>query len=104
MKQLTTSAYRDFDFVIVDSPTLVNMADSRILSSYVDAVVLVVRSNSTSRKLVKQAQDNLRTASAKVIGLVLNQLDRHDEQYSYSYYGESVEEGSKSERNTHVTN
>jgi polysaccharide biosynthesis transport protein len=93
MPDLIQQAQQEFDFVVVDSATLINVTDSRILASYVDAVILVVRSGSTSRKLVKQAHDNLRTVSAKVIGLVLNQLDRHDEQYSYSYYGEPTGNG-----------
>jgi capsular exopolysaccharide synthesis family protein len=86
MRQLIQRALQEFDFVVVDSPTLVNLADSRILASYVDAIAVVVQSGSTPSRLVKQAFDNLRTVSAKVIGVVLNQLDRHDEQYSYSYY------------------
>jgi Mrp family chromosome partitioning ATPase len=65
------------------------MADSRVLASYVDAVVLIVKSGDTPKKLVKQAFNNLRTVSAKVVGVVLNHADMRSEEYSVSdkHYG-----------------
>lgn len=85
MEELVRQAMMQYDVVIVDSPTLLNMADSRVLASYVDAVVLVVKSGATPKKLVKQAFTNLHSVSARVIGVVLNQVDMHSEEYSSSY-------------------
>ena len=96
MRDLILRCQAEYDFVLVDSPTLVNMADSRVLASYLDAVVLVVKASSTPRKLVHRALANVRSTSTRVIGVVLNQLDIHDEKYAYSYYSESSEEDSAS--------
>ena len=65
------------------------MADSRVLASYVGAVVLIVKSGDTPKKLVKQAFTNLRTVSTKVGGVVLNHSDMRSEEYSVSdkHYG-----------------
>jgi len=102
MHDLIRAAQSQFDIVLVDSPTLLNMADSRILASYVDAVVLIVKSGDTPKKLVKQAFTNLRTVSARIVGVVLNQADMRGEEYSYSvsdkHYGFVNEERIPEER------
>jgi len=102
MHDLIRAAQSQFDMVLVDSPTRLNMADSRILASYVDAVVLIVKSGDTPKKIVKQAFTNLRTVSARIVGVVLNQADRRSEEYSYSvsdkHYGFAKEERIPEER------
>jgi polysaccharide biosynthesis transport protein len=85
MRDLIRQARTHFDVVIVDSPTLLHMADSRVLASYVEAVVLVVRSGFTPKKLVKQAFASVRSVSDRFVGIVLNQVDLTNEEYSYSY-------------------
>lgn len=85
MRKLIQEARADYDFVVVDSPILINMADSRVLASYVDAIIVIVKSGSTPRKLVREACSNLQSFSEKVAGVVLNYFDRDDEQYSYAY-------------------
>jgi succinoglycan biosynthesis transport protein ExoP len=87
MRRIIEQAKRRYDLVLVDSPTLLNMADSRILASYVDSVVLIVRSRATPKLLAKQACANVRGAGATIVGAVLNQLEIGDSEYSYSYYG-----------------
>lgn len=94
MRRIIEQAKRRYDLVVVDSPTLLNMADSRILASYVDSVVLIVRSRATPKVLAKQACANVRGADATIIGAVLNQLEVGDSEYSYSYYGYPKQTGS----------
>jgi polysaccharide biosynthesis transport protein len=85
MQELLRHAITQYDVVVVDSPTLLHMADSRLLASYVEAVVLVVKSGDTPKKLVKEAFANLRSVSARVVGVVLNCVDLRNEAYSSSY-------------------
>ena len=77
-----------YDFVVVDSPALaINAADTRILSSLVDGVVMVVRSGITPRALV----GSLLRQAPNVVGVVLNDVDpRHFPAYYYAY-GEEME-------------
>jgi capsular exopolysaccharide synthesis family protein len=86
MRRLIEEAKSKYDFVVVDSPTLLNMADSRILASYVDNVVLIVRSRATPKVLARQACANLRGVEARIIGAILNQLELGDSEYSYYGY------------------
>jgi capsular exopolysaccharide synthesis family protein len=85
MEELLHDARSQYDVVVIDSPTLLHMADSRLLASYVEAVVLVVKSGETPKKLVKEAFANLRSVSARVAGVVLNCVDLRNEEYSASY-------------------
>ena len=85
MEELLRHARSQYDVVVIDSPTLLHMADSRLLASYVEAVVLVVKSGDTPKKLVKEAFANLRSVSARVVGVVLNCVDLRNEEYSSSY-------------------
>ncbi|MFZ0820058.1 MAG: polysaccharide biosynthesis tyrosine autokinase [Candidatus Acidiferrales bacterium] len=87
MEDFLHQAAMVYDVVILDSPILLNMADSRVLASYANAVALVVHSGHTPRKLVKQACANLRNIPGRVIGVVLNQVDTSGEDYAYGYSG-----------------
>jgi len=85
MQELLRHAVTQYDVVVVDSPTLLHMADSRLLASYVEAVVLVVKSGDTPKKLVKEAFANLQSVSARVAGVVLNCVNLRHQEYSSSY-------------------
>jgi Mrp family chromosome partitioning ATPase len=98
MEELLRQAAMVYDVVILDSPILLSMADSRVLASYVEAVALVIHSGHTPRKLVKQACANLRNVPGRVIGVVLNQADPSGEDYAYEY----SEESEASEEGLHI--
>jgi polysaccharide biosynthesis transport protein len=76
----------EFDYVLVDSPPLLNVADSRILSTLTDAVVLVVRANATPFDVIRRARALLYGAGARILGVALNDVDIHRDGYSYNYY------------------
>lgn len=86
MGELIRQAKTQYDMVVLDSPTLLHMADGRVLASYVEAVLLIVKSEATPRKLVKQACANLRSVTGKIMGVVLNQVDLHGEESSYANF------------------
>jgi capsular exopolysaccharide synthesis family protein len=81
-----------YDFVLIDSPPVLAVTDSVILSRYVDGVVLIVRAASTPRRVVKDAKNRLTHVGARVLGLVLNDVNIHGgdyyyyNRYYYSYY------------------
>ncbi|HDH96183.1 MAG TPA: polysaccharide biosynthesis tyrosine autokinase, partial [Proteobacteria bacterium] len=75
-----------FDWAIFDSPPVVAVADSVVLSSLVDGVVLVVKSAKTTRDLLKRAYKQLSDVNAPLLGTVLNDYDVRTEGYRYYYY------------------
>jgi Mrp family chromosome partitioning ATPase len=84
-----------FDHIIVDCPPVIGFADSIILSTVVDGVILVVLSGKTSRMALQRAKDALFQVNAKILGVVINRVNIHHSEYSdyyyryYYYYGES---------------
>lgn len=76
-----------FDFIIFDSPPVVNLADSVILADKVDACIQVVRSGKAFIPLTIRAKEQLDKAKAKKLGVILNDLDiYHGDYYYYRYY------------------
>jgi succinoglycan biosynthesis transport protein ExoP len=59
-----------YDYVILDTPPIVPVVDSALLSRVVDGVLVVVSANKTPRKLLEEALNEL--DSAKVVGIVFN--------------------------------
>jgi capsular exopolysaccharide synthesis family protein len=59
-----------YDFVIVDGPPLLPVADMGLIVEWCDHVLLVVRAGQTDRSIVKQAIERL--DRKKLLGVVLN--------------------------------
>jgi capsular exopolysaccharide synthesis family protein len=73
MGDLMAALKQRFDFVIVDTPPVLPLADVPTLSRDLDGAVLVVRANHTPKELVNAAIDAL--YGVTVHGLVLNEVD-----------------------------
>ncbi len=87
MPALLQQAARQYHVVIVDSPPVLHVSDSRVLATLVEGVVLVVKARATPRELAQRARAGIESVGGHVLGVVLNQLDaRLDDGYSYSYY------------------
>jgi capsular exopolysaccharide synthesis family protein len=76
-----------FDMVIIDCPPLKPVSDSLVISRYANAVLYVVKADSTPHQLASAAIRRLHAIEAPVLGVVLNQLDnkRTDRYGHYSY-------------------
>ncbi|MBW4538612.1 MAG: polysaccharide biosynthesis tyrosine autokinase [Myxacorys chilensis ATA2-1-KO14] len=72
MKRLSEYFHAMFDLVIYDAPPLLNLADSNLLTSYTDGMVLVAGLGKTSRSELMQCLERLRTARTSVLGIVAN--------------------------------
>ena len=77
-----------FDRVVIDSPPIVAVTDSAIISTLVDGTVFVVRAFKTANHLSAQGLRTLRDVDAPVAGAVLNavNLNRHEYSYYHHYY------------------
>jgi Mrp family chromosome partitioning ATPase len=93
MRTFLVETAKRFDLVILDCAPVTSVADALVLASMVDGVVEVVKSHSTARGLLEQSTQHLRDVNAKVIGVILNQVDfkktgyAYGKYYSYRYYG-----------------
>nr|WP_239520253.1 polysaccharide biosynthesis tyrosine autokinase [Blastococcus saxobsidens] len=89
------------DFVLVDAPPLLPVADSTGLAVYMDGVLLSVRYGSTRKEQLQQAAVSLERVGAKTLGVILNIVPARAElasAYGYGYgygYGSEPEGGTK---------
>ena len=76
-----------FDWVVLDTPPVLVVADSMVVANKATGVVFVVGADQTTRNAARNAVDQLQSANATVIGSVLNKadVDRHSHYYG-SYY------------------
>ena len=90
MEALIKDAMKDYDFVLVDAPPLLNITDGRILAAVVEGTVLVVKGRVTSREQVQRAHGCADAVGAHMIGAVLNDIDLAEAgYYRTGYYGRS---------------
>jgi polysaccharide biosynthesis transport protein len=92
MASLMADLRARYDYVILDSPPLLGMSDSRFAARLADAVVFVVRWSKTREGVALKALDILRDSGAPIAGAVLTQVDvRRHRKYSpeevLHYYG-----------------
>lgn len=79
-----------FDIILIDAPPAIAVTDSQIIASRTDGVILVVNSERTKRDAVLKAKQNLDNVRARILGVILNNVDRKSKDaYYYYYYGEN---------------
>jgi capsular exopolysaccharide synthesis family protein len=75
----------EYDHVILDSAPVLPVADSLSVAPLADSTVIVVRSAVTRRKALLRIRALLRRAQARVVGIVVNDVDlRLENYYTYS--------------------
>lgn len=87
--ELVEAALLQYDRVIFDSPPLGAVTDAAVLAPQLDAVLVVVKAQSTTRDALASAMRQLRDVGANVVGGVLNDLDPRRKGYGggdYYYY------------------
>ena len=88
MESLVTDISRRYDYVIIDTPPINTVADAQILSAFVDGVLIVAKSASTTADELRAAVDAVERAEGNLCGVVLNDLNMKSVRYSYKYkYG-----------------
>jgi receptor protein-tyrosine kinase len=76
------------DFVLIDAPPLLPVADSSGLAPYVDGVLISVRYGSTRKEQLQQAAATLERVGATTLGVILNIVPPKAElatAYGYGY-------------------
>ena len=94
MQEVLHQAKAQFDVVLLDSPPLLAVTDAAVLSTMVDGVILVIRTERTKRDAVRRALGHIRSVRGRLLGAVLNDVDLRSGayygsygHYYYSYYG-----------------
>ncbi|MBI4259520.1 MAG: polysaccharide biosynthesis tyrosine autokinase [Actinobacteria bacterium] len=104
MKEFLAEAGRVTDWVILDAPPVLGLADASVLSTLADAVLMVVNEG-TNRRILAHARDQLQKVDARVVGTVLNNFGStysyyYSDYYAYTstYYQQPEPEGERASR------
>ena len=73
----------EFDFIVIDTPPLLPVADSHILAGLADGVVMVVRAGQTRREVVTLGLESFQ--GPNLLGAVMNGFDFQGSAYGYAY-------------------
>jgi polysaccharide biosynthesis transport protein len=90
-KRLIDLWKQEYDYVIFDTPPIVGVSDTRLISTLVDGLVYIVSLNVAQRKTIDRAVDIISSLKTPVLGLVINRVEEQDSGYHehYKYYHES---------------
>jgi polysaccharide biosynthesis transport protein len=89
MDSLLSLAGKSFNFIIIDGPPILGLADAPLLASSASATLLVVAASETRRNTTKIALKRIQMARGNVIGALLTKFDADQagDGYGYGYSG-----------------
>jgi capsular exopolysaccharide synthesis family protein len=87
MERIVELLRENADYVVVDAPPVMAVADARLIGRMVDKTIFVIRWNKTPVKVVKAALKVLRSGGADIAGAVLQNVDL--KRYGQLGYGDS---------------
>jgi tyrosine-protein kinase Etk/Wzc len=89
MRNFLKQLREKFDLIILDSPPIIAVTDSEILTSMVDGTLLVVSSESTEIDMMERSVELIRRENTQFLGTVLNNFSYksgYGSYYKYYYY------------------
>ncbi len=75
-----------YDVIIFDSPPVLTVTDSLVLSKHMDGTIVVARAAKTSYDAVRKGLRQIGDVGANVLGLLINAIDFRKGGYYYNYY------------------
>jgi tyrosine-protein kinase Etk/Wzc len=81
--QLIDGFRKQYDYVLIDSPPLLAVADAALLGRHADAVLLVARAGKTRIDELRETVKRLEYGGVKASGVVLNGLVARSSRYGY---------------------
>ncbi len=96
-KNLLKQATAEYDYVFLDTPPCLYMADAAILGRLADRLLFTITANRTREDFIKRSISQLKQIGINVTGIVLNRFSSKgsgDSYYAYNYhhhYGKAAE-------------
>ena len=75
MDKVMKKLQEEYDFIIIDVPSLNSSVDAQILTVKTDASILVTALNSAKKKTLEEARKQLVAAGGNLIGVIENKVD-----------------------------
>lgn len=92
MEEFIATLSTMYDRIIFDTPPVLAATDAVVLSTKVNATILVVEAGTTHRHAAERSAEALRSVRARVLGAVLNRVnpDQQGPYYYYYHYGQNA--------------
>ena len=88
MRLMIERQKNEMDIILIDTPPVLAVADSIIVSSFAEGVVLIVQAEKTAQDPFLKAIEELRRNKANILGVLFNQAKLKNSYYfnKYNYY------------------
>jgi capsular exopolysaccharide synthesis family protein len=73
LKDLLKKAKESYDFILMDSTSILDVPDTKLLANVSDGVILVVQNSKTKQGRAVEAKKVIEFAKARLVGVILNQ-------------------------------
>lgn len=83
MNKIIGKLKEEYDYLILDSPPILALADMNFISKLVDGVLLVVRAGETPKDIVLKSANSL--PEGRIVGIILNGSEAISKKYKYYY-------------------
>ena len=94
MAKLLDTLGENFDYIIVDLPPIGAVVDAISVAKHLDGMLIIVRENNCPRGLLADCLQQLKYASANILGFVVNgAIEGSGKNYQYGKYGKYGKSG-----------
>lgn len=62
-----------YDTILIDGPSVLTSPETRVLSTYSEGVILILKRGKTEIEKIEEAKRVLDIAEAKLVGVVMNE-------------------------------
>jgi polysaccharide biosynthesis transport protein len=102
MSRLLAQLETEYDVVLVDAPPLLPVTDAAILSGLISGAIVVAGSGRVHRQELRDALESLEAVDARVLGVVLNRVQRSNtDRYDYYDFRHGKRAGRSGRRTSH---
>lgn len=93
-KELIAAKRDAYDYIIVDAPPLGLVIDAAVMATVCDGAVIVINSGHIKYRMAQGVKEQLEKSGTRILGVVMNQIDRkRTVSSSDTYYGSKYESG-----------
>ncbi len=86
MQQALEQAAALYDIVLIDTPPILAVTDPLMVAPMTDGVILVTKGGKNPPEVLQKARKGLEMVHAKILGVVVNQVNLDSQDYSYYYH------------------
>lgn len=74
LRELLEQMKEQYDVILMDTPAVLTVTDSVIVSALCDGVIMVVAAGKVKKEKLKKAQEQLEHVNARILGIVINRV------------------------------